>query len=318
MTLDTMSKLSYDTRQMPSSDRFEARSVPFGADPCSASRAGINPTRVRPATIDRLVWNHKADFAGRRLSRPGVERAPIATGRHSTMHQAIDTDAAPCFVRRTTPRLAAAYAAAHDLVSALGPGAGFAAPAIRRVDEAEVWLQREAWAAGVAPSTSAVGEYVFGLLGAALWQGTVVATGRPHVLAGGRIVCEDLLVARQLETDERALLAGVITALAHGDPRGVAGRVQELCRTNIAGIVGAAQLSCQSVRAAWSPVSFGLALSHVASASAPAGARSEALVLLADELLHRLDLAHEQHCGVERMANPHFADRLEVHLSHAS
>jgi hypothetical protein len=313
MTLDTMSKLSYDTRQMLSSDRFEARSVPLGADPWSATRAGIDPTRVRPATIDRLVWNHKTDVAGRRLSRPGVERAPIATGRHSTMHQAIDTDAAPCFVRRTTPRLAAGYAAAHDLVRALGPGAGFAAPAIRRVDDGEVWLHREAWAVPATPSPSAVSEYVFGVLGAALWQGTVVATGRPHVLAGGRIVCEDVLVARQLETDERALLAGIITALTHGDPRAVAGRVQELCRTNIPGIVGAAQRSCLSVRAAWSPVSFGLALSHVAAASAPAGVRSEALVLLADELLHRLDLAHEHHCGVER-----FADRLETVLSHAS
>lgn len=313
MTLDTLSKLSYDTRQMLSSYRFEARSVPFSAEQWSASRAGINPTRVRPATIDRLVWNHKADVAGRRLSRPGVERAPIATGRHSTMYRAIDTDAAPCFVRRTTPRLAAGYAAAHELVRALGPGAGFAAPAIRRVDNGEVWLHREAWAVGATPSPSAVSEYFFGLLGAALWQGTVIATGRPHVLAGGRIVCEDVLVARQLETDERALLAGIISALAHGDPRGVADRVNELCRTNVPGVVGAAQSSCLSVRAAWSSVSFGLALSYVAAASAPAGVRSEALVLLADELLHRLDLAHEHRRRVER-----FADRLIALLSHAS
>jgi hypothetical protein len=54
----------------------------------------------------------------------------------------------------------------------------------------------------------------------------------------------------------------------------------------------------------WSATSLGLSLYDIACAAADAGPRSEPLVLLADELLHRLDLAHRHGMAVSAFATP--------------
>ena len=54
----------------------------------------------------------------------------------------------------------------------------------------------------------------------------------------------------------------------------------------------------------WTPVALGLGLHHVAAVAAQTGPRSEPLVLLADELLHRLDLAHLHAVSPSDLSSP--------------
>ena len=141
-------------------------------------------------------------------------------------------------------------------------------------------------------------------------DGTIIGTGEVHATDDGQVGCVDLVVARLLEVDERADLTALWCSLVLLDPVGVTDAASRLCGTRPAGLPAAADRAVLSLSAEWTPVSLGLSLHHVACATIAAGPRSEPLVLLADELLHRLDLAHQHHAPVEPLASPTRALRV--------
>lgn len=286
----------------------DVRNLPFG----SSRRAGVAPTNVRSAKIDRLEWvEARRGHVPARLARGQVERTPVARGRDSTLHRAVDRGGEPAFVRRAAPHLVEAFAAGHAAVADLDERAGMVVPPLHCVSTDELWIERLPWATDTSVAHEHIDGYVCALLRVALAEGVVVGTGAPHALADGRIVCEDVFVARRLEADERAVLASVVTGLIVGDAAGVADAVAALCRARPAQLGTSAVRATLSLRAEWSPVSFGLSLHQVACAAVDAGPRSEPLVLLADELLHRLDLAHHHHARVDSLATrPRAVSRL--------
>ena len=90
----------------------------------------------------------------------------------------------------------------------------------------------------------------------------------------------------------KALLPGVTDAAA------------ELCRLRPARLVRTATAAARSLEVRWTAVAFGLAIHGLGRSVLPAGRRADPLVLLGDELLHRLDLAHEYRVGVPGLADP--------------
>ncbi|HET9077391.1 MAG TPA: hypothetical protein VFN68_10695 [Acidimicrobiales bacterium] len=290
------------------------RILPAGA---RIDRPGVNPTRVVPTSIDRLVWRPGRPPDRLNAVRPGsIEPDPVAVARFSTMHRAADPDGHRRFVRCAAPILLPGYRAAHERLYNLPDGAGFDVPALTRVTAEEIWMTREHWADGGCPSEQAVDRYVVGVLQAALRHGTIIATGQPHILPGGRIVCEDVLIAQQLEDDQLGLLAAVIAGLVQDRPAHVADAVRHLCHATVPGVVDAARRSCLSLRVSWSPAAFGVALYLIASRAVAAGPRSEPLVLLADEMLHRLDLAHEHHYRPQSIRSPECVESLLGRVCH--
>ena len=290
------------------------RVLPAGA---LVDRPGVNPTRVVRASVDRLVWHRDRPTNKPYTVRPGrIEADPVAVAAFSTMHRAADPDGRPRFVRRAAPNLIPGYRAAHDRLQNLSDGAGFAVPAVTRVSADQLWMTREDWAQGGSPSEQAVDRYVVGVLQAALRHGTIIATGHPHLLPDGRIVCEDVVIAQQLEQDQLGLLAAVLAGLVRDRPATVADAVRNLCHATVPGVAGAARRSCLSLRVAWSPAAFGLALFIIASSTVAAGPRSEPLVVLADELLHRLDLAHQHQYQPQSIRSPECVEYLLGRDSH--
>jgi hypothetical protein len=267
-------------------------------------RPGINPTVVRRASIDRLEWIDLGELAAESSHRSGwVEPQPIAAGQHSALHRAIDWDGDAALVRRASSNLIEAFAASHAAVADLEDRAGMSVPVLRAVTDHDLWLDRPQWQSG-RPTAHAVDAYVRALLVETCADGTVVATGEPHLLADGALVCEDVAVAARLEPDERACIRGIIGALIVGDVHGVTDAVTTLCRGHAPGLVGAIRRSAIALTAEWTPTSFGLSLHQISCAASAVGPRSEPLVLLADELLHRLDLAFTHHELVPCLASP--------------
>jgi hypothetical protein len=249
--------------------------------------------------MDRLVWRPGGLTACPGKLRAGqVEARPVAVGRLSTMHRAVDRGGEARLVRRSAPALVPGYSSALRYLSSMRLSPGFDVPAATCVTTDEVWERR------TPPSPEAVDTYVASVLEVTFRQGSVVATGEPHVLARGRIVCEDVVVAYQLEPDQVAVLVSLVRCLLAEDPTGVADAVRVLCRAPVPTIGSAAKRSCLALGLSWSPASFGLALSHIAWSAAKAAPLSEPLVLLADELLHRLDLAHRCQFQPESLASP--------------
>jgi hypothetical protein len=267
----------------------------------------VTPTQVRRASIDRMVWAPDAWTRPTRLRAGEVDRCPVARSRTTTLHLAVDLDGAPAFVLRgpcTAER-------AEDLrfLASLGPAVGAAVPDLRRHTPDELWLDRQPWTTGTA-RPAAVDRYVTASVGAALTDGTIIGTGEVHATDDGQVGGVDLVVARLLEVDERAELTALWCSLVLLDPVGVTDAASRLCGTRTVGLPGAADRAVLSLAAEWTPVSLGLSLHHVACATVAVGPRSEPLVLLADELLHRLDLAHRNHAPVEPLTSPSRALQL--------
>lgn len=280
-------------------------------------RPGVNPARVVKASVDRLQWTKSPASGKARAMKPGtVDPDPVAVARHSTMLRAVDPDGGPRFVRLAAPALAAGYRGVHEQLHSLAEGAGFVVPAVTRVATGQVWLTRYAWDPGGHPSYEAIDRYVAGVLETVMRTGMIVATGQPHVLPGGEIVCEDVVIAQQMEHDQRAVLAAVIAGLIRNRPAAVADAVRNLCQGSVAGVVDAARRNCLSLRVQWSPTAFGLSLSMIASAAVAAGPRSDPLVLLADEMLHRLDLAHQHQYQPRALRSPECVEHLLDHACH--
>jgi hypothetical protein len=283
-------------------------------DPLAAEarrpRPGVVPTAVRPASIARLAWS-AATADGTEEPRPGrIDPCPVARWESTTLHVATALDGAPAFVLRGPSR---ALAARHQELVTVGSidGTGVVAPSPLQALGRELWLDRRAWLAPRSrPDTSAVTAYVAGAVRTALVTGTIVGTGRPDALADGRIGSVDVVVARQLECDERHTLGALWLGLVLLDPVMLADAATAMCRACPPNLPAAAQRSVVSLGAEWTAVSLGLSLHHVACAMAGVGPRAEPLVLLADELLHRLDLAHEHRVPVEPLSGPTQARRL--------
>jgi hypothetical protein len=269
----------------------------------SLALPGVRATTVGRATVDRLEWDH-AVARSRACLPPGrVEVRPCARGRLSSIHLGTDIDGTACFVRRSKPRLLGEYAASHARVAVLVAQQSPLVPPLRHVDADGVWIQRSPWSQR-APRPLELDTYVASLVAVALATGVIVATGEPHVTELGAIVCEDVLVANTMEVADRHLIAGLLQGLAAHDAASVTDTVAELCRARLPRVAAAARRSTLALRVDWSPASLGLSLYDLACASAEAGPRSEPLVLLADELLHRLDLAHRHGAAVSALATP--------------
>jgi hypothetical protein len=268
-----------------------------------ATRVGINVTTVRSASIDRLVWCPAAAGVTKVEPRRGqVDRRPAARGRFSTLHRAVDRDGNPAWVRRSAPCLTESYAVAHSAVLDLAIGA--TVPALRSIDGDGIWIERVPLVPSGEPLGRGVDCYVAAAVMTPLRDGVIVGSGEPHVQHDGSIVIEDVLVAARLEPDERRLLRNVVSGLVDADPGAVVAGVAELCRARPPGLAGAARRSTIALRADWSPFALGLALHQTAVAAMRAGPRSEPLVLLADELLHRLDLAHHHRTALPSLGTP--------------
>lgn len=268
-------------------------------------RPGVTPTVVQRASIDRLEWVGLETLASREPPSPGcVERLPVARGRQSALHRATYDDGDPALVRRAPANTIEAYGASHAAVADLEDRSGLFVPALRSVTHDELWFDRPAWHLTGRPLADPVDAYVRALLVEACAGGTVVATGEPHVVDEGRLACEDVLVVARLEPDERACIGATIGALIDGDMRGIADAITTLCRDHAPGLAGVIQRSVIALTAEWTPTSFGLSLHQISCAASAVGPRSEPLVLLADELLHRLDLAFTHHELVPCLASP--------------
>lgn len=264
--------------------------------------AGITSTAVQAATIDRLEWNGDAA----RVVVPDAARvdpAPIATARLSTLHAATDAAGFPCLVRRCSPMLVAEFARGHRIGTHHLDGA--AVPNLLGVDGTGVWFDRVAWAPVVQPPRQAdVDSYVTGVLGQVFAAGVLVGTGAVHVHRSGGLICEDVVVAGIFELDQRALLRAIVLGLVAADPVAVADAAAALCGHRAPRLAWAATSAVRSLQVGWTAVAFGLAIYGLGRAVLAAGAASEPLVLLGDELLHRLDLAHEHRLPVPGLASP--------------
>lgn len=259
-------------------------------------------TLVRPASIDRMTW--RAEVSTGRVTRRGsVDAIAIACGRVGTLHRASAADGGCSYVLRGAPETLRRRAADQRLIADLRD-TGFDVPTIQRVDAAALWLERLAWADPRDRfGRSAVEHYVCAVLHGVLTHGAVIATGTPHLAANGGIVVEDTFVAARLETDERHAIRALWCALLDLDAVAVADALGACSGLRTPELTQAARRATLSLRADWSAAAVGLSFRHLALATISAGIRSEPLVLLADELLHRLDLAWATGCTVAPLAS---------------
>lgn len=287
---------------MVSSDVRLASSEQIGSVDLVRSPAGVVPGVVRAAHLERLSWT--ADLRRTTPPAPGeVDGTPVARSRQSTMHVATDPAGFPCLVRRCTANAASTFAAGHRLGAAHLDGVSV--PDVVAVSGPDVWMDRWPWAPSQGcADASAVDLYVTSLLSHLLGSGILVGTGTVHRSTSGRLVCEDVVVACHLEPDQRQMLRSVVLALAAADPVGIADAAAELCRLRPARLPQTATAVARSLEVRWTALAFGLAIHSLGRSVLPAGRRAEPLALLGDELLHRLDLAHEQRVAVPGLADP--------------
>ena len=283
----------------------DVRMVPigqFGAADLVSSPTGVIPSKVRAAQVERLSWT--ADL--RHVTPPvsgEIAAAAVATSPQTTMHVATDPAGFPCLVRRCAKGAASAFAAEHRLGAAHLDGVSV--PEVVAVAGTDVWMDRWPWEPSQGwADDGAVDAYVTSVLGQLFGSGVLVGTGAVHRSTSGRFVCEDVVVACQLESDQRQLLGSIVLALAAVDPVGVTDAAAELCRLRPARLARTATTAARSLEARWTAVAFGLAIHGIGRSVLSAGRRAEPLVLLGDELLHRLDLAHEHRVGVSGLADP--------------
>lgn len=223
------------------------------------------------------------------------------------MHRAHDRGGRPAWVRRSAHHLIQAYAAGHAAAHDLGIGA--IVPAFREFDEEGVWVERLTWQRRCRLPVCIIDRYVTAALTTPISTGVIPATGEPHVLEGGQIVIADVFVTARLEHDERTLL-GRAVAFIDTDPEAIVTSTTELCRACPPGLGDAARRSCLSLRAEWTSAALGLAIYHVAAAVARAGPRAEPFAIYADEVLHRLDLAHARRRSVPSFSHQKAAEAL--------
>lgn len=279
-------------------DRFEV----FGPQWLGARRVGVVEGVVRAPTVDRLSWTRDP----RSVPRPApgvVDVRPVAVGRSSVLCVASDSAGFACFVRRATAEAAPVLAAGYRTGSALVGGVDV--PDVLGVAGGDVWIDHLPWASRqTRAGDGEVDGYVTSLLAGLFDAGVLIGTGEVRVGRAGSLVCEDVVVAARLEHDQRSMLCQIVVALAERDPVRVADAVAELCHLRPPRLSRTAGAVVRSLEARWDAVAFGLAVHGLGRAVLGAGMRCEPLVLLGDELLHRLDLAHRHHVSVRGLSTP--------------
>lgn len=258
--------------------------------------------RDRIPEPDRLVWNRRdrSHVALRRSwsRRPkaGWLSAPFAKGPWSELRWGWATDGAEVWERRWwvdrpscfTSDLAEAASVLRDL--------GVVVPAITEVDDHHVQMTRCRWAPRASsPSGASVRRFIESTLEEALHHGRILRVGQPHIDHHARLLVEDVICVERLESSDRIALAATMGTLARRDQTsleamlepGVESPNQPSTRAVSHRIVG-------GLKAEWNSTAFILALRSVAGILIDQSAPSApALWMFADELLHRLDLAHQ-------------------------
>lgn len=264
-------------------------------------RPGIRG-RPAPMAVDRLDWTGDP-AAQENPNQSQVNPRPLAVGERSSLHKATDRHGFPCLVRRSLGPPAETFAADQRLGATFLDAVDI--PEILRIDRDDVWMDSPAWSSGrVRPAAESVDGYVTGALRHLLEGGMLIGTGTVHVGPSGRLVCPDVVVASSVERDQRSLLCAIVAGLATLDAHLVADSLADLCGTRTPLAVSRAVACVRSLEVRWNAVAFGLALHGLSRAVINAGARGEPLVLLGEELLHRLDLSHAHGVTAVGLATP--------------
>ncbi|HVX17500.1 MAG TPA: hypothetical protein VHA73_05650 [Acidimicrobiales bacterium] len=206
--------------------------------------------------------------------------------------------------------MSGACAADYATAAALGHAAVVQVPAVRSIGSEELWLERPDWSDPPQPTDAATDAYIAALFVELCRSGTIIATGQPHTTTGGHISCEDLCVVARLEADERAALVHAVAGVINSDAQAVYDGVTAVCRDHPADLARQIGRSLTAAHAIWTPLGLALALHGLSCAASRSGPRSEPLVFLADELLHRLDLAFRWQQHVPCLATPERTEQL--------
>ena len=253
----------------------------------------------------RLDWTAPRTAAGRSPIRPGgVDPVPSAVRADASLHLAVDHDGTHAWVRRTSDAAAArAWAADHRVALEIAAHDDIVVPSVLAVRAEDVWIARPPWAPVPQPVPRHVDRYVEGAVTSALAQATVLCLGDPHVAPDGTLIVEDAAVAARLETDQCDLLGAVLLGIAHGSAAEITTSIASLSGPPPPTLARAVDAGLLSLALEWTPVAFGHTLVQIGHATDPLPGCAP-LRLLASDVLHRLDLAHEHPRGLTALRSP--------------
>jgi hypothetical protein len=227
-----------------------------------------------------------------------------------TVHHAITTDGVEAWLYRGPGAEVDQFAARQRVATRVADLVQAQVPQVLGIDRRGAWVERRA-AAMTLPSEagSSIDRYVGAAIGAAVSGGMLIVTGGPRVQPDGAVLVEEASVAGCLEPDERAIVRAIVMGLLDGEPRAVVHAVAALVGARSPDLLDVATRGVLSLRAARTSLGLGLALHLLGAAAAQAGPRSEPLVVVADEVLHRLDFAHGSRLEVESLVDAATFDR---------
>jgi hypothetical protein len=216
----------------------------------------------------------------------------------------------PVWIRTWFAGVPADYDAVRaEAAHALAPFDAIVPPIVEAATADTVCLDRMRWAApGLKPAHDIVRGFVESSLLDALASGRCVITGEAHVLEDERLVVEDIGGIYRLETVDRAVLFETIEALVAGSTTRLEAAVAEITGRLDDHRRWVAKRCAAGLAAGWSPLGFTLALRDIARTLLVSRSTfAIAFAVVADELVHRADLAHRHDC---RLA---FASPTAVH-----
>lgn len=273
------------------------------------SHGAIRPTEVRRASVRRFSWEPQRACPAR-LPRGGFQPEPAGRLGRMTVHHAITTDGVEAWLYRGPGAEVDQFAARQRVATRVADLVQAQVPQVLGIDRRGAWVERRA-AAMTLPSEagSSIDRYVGAAIGAAVSGGMLIVTGGPRVQPDGAVLVEEASVAGCLEPDERAIVRAIVMGLLDGEPRAVVHAVAALVGARSPDLLDVATRGVLSLRAARTSLGLGLALHLLGAAAAQAGPRSEPLVVVADEVLHRLDFAHGSRLEVESLVDAATFDR---------
>jgi hypothetical protein len=229
---------------------------------------------------------------------------PVAVGVDASLHLAVGRDGSHAWVRRTRdPAAARASATDHRWAREIASSDDVVVPPVLDVVVEDVWIARPSWAEVPQPAPGLVDRYVEGSVTSALARATILALGEPHVATDGALIVEDAGIAARLERDECDLLSRVLLGIAHGAADEVMASVAGLGGPPPPALARAVGTGLASLAVEWSPVAFGLTLLQIGRATALMPGCAP-LLLLASDVLQRLDLAHRHPRGLTALQSP--------------
>jgi hypothetical protein len=272
-------------------------------------RAVLRPTDVRRASIRRFSWVSDGAHPPC-LSHGEFHPAPAGRLGGVTVHRAVTTGGSAAWLYRGPSEEIEHFLARQRSARRLAGVIGAGLPGVLDVDDRGVWIERhERSVLGWPAAMRAIDAYVAAAISTPILDGAVVATGRPGLVPGGEVLVEDASVLRRLEFDERVLIRDIVSGLLEGEVRTVVHAVDDLCGVRPSDLTDVASRCVLSLRGARTSLGLGLGLHLLAVVAAGGGPRSEPLVLIADELLHRLDFAHAFRCDVPSLLETPTVDR---------